>query len=135
METGFIYRLAADMLLVLHVLVVAFIVLGFIAILVGGVLAWPWVRHPWFRLAHVVAIGVIALFAWAGVVCPLTTWEMALRAKAGGAVYQGAFIAHWLGTLLYYDAPAWVFVAVYSGFGAIVLASWFIIRPRRFGGD
>ena len=34
--------------------------------------------------------------AWIGMICPLTTWEMALRAKAGDATYSGSFIAHWL---------------------------------------
>ena len=67
------------------------------------------------------------------VICPLTTWEMALRAKAGNTTYSGSFIAHWLQTLLYYDAPAWVFVVCYTRFGLLVVGSWFWVRARRFG--
>lgn len=44
-----------------------------------------------------------------------------------------ALIAHWLQTLLYYDAPAWVFVVCYTLFGLLVVGSWFSVRPRRFG--
>ena len=62
-------------------------------------------------------------------ICPLTIWEMALREKAGAAVYAGSFIQHWLHKLLYWQAPDWVFIVVYTVFGALVLASWFIVRP------
>ncbi|MGD8380049.1 MAG: DUF2784 family protein, partial [Gammaproteobacteria bacterium] len=64
--------------------------------------------------------------------CPLTRWEMVLRARAGDAVYPGGFIAHWVETLLYYRLPGWVFVTVYTLFGALVVAAWFRIRPRAF---
>jgi hypothetical protein len=69
--------------------------------------------------------------AWLGRICPLTSWEMALRAKAGDAVYHGAFVAHWLDTVLYYDAPAWVFTLAYTVFGVVVALSWFVVPPRR----
>ncbi len=58
---------------------------------------------------------------------------MALREKAGAAAYSGSFVAHWLEAVLYYRAPAWVFVVSYSAFGVLVVAAWFWIRPRRFG--
>ena len=45
-------------------------------------------------------------------ICPLTTWEMALR------------------ELIYYQAPWWVFVVAYTAFGAVVVFSWFWVRPR-----
>jgi hypothetical protein len=70
--------------------------------------------------------------SWLAAICPLTTLEMTFRSRAGDAVYPGSFIGHWLETLLYYDAPAWVFVLCYTAFGALVLASWFWVRPRPF---
>ena len=127
-----LYRLAADALLLLHVLFVAFVVLGLAMVLVGWFAGWRWVRNPWFRTAHLAAIGVVVLQAWLGVICPLTTWEMALRERAGDAVYAGAFIAHWLEAILYYDAPPWVFTACYTAFAVLVILSWVWVRPRRF---
>ena len=124
--------LAADGVLLLHALFVGFVVGGLVAVLVGGGRGWAWVRNPWFRAAHLISIGVVAAQAWLGIVCPLTTLEMALRERAGDAVYPGAFIGHWLERLLYYRAPVWVFAAAYTAFGALVAASWFWIRPRRF---
>ena len=132
MEPGSAYRLAADMLLFVHVAFVAFVVLGLLVIFIGNFLQWNVVRNPWFRVAHLAAIGIVVLQAWLGRICPLTTWEMALRARAGEATYEGAFIAHWLQALLYYDAPAWVFTLVYSAFGLVVLLSWLVVRPRPF---
>ena len=133
MESPLLNLILADALLLLHVLVVLFVVVGLIAIYVGKTFAWSWVRNPWFRMLHVAVIGIVVLQSWIGVVCPLTTWEMSLRNQGGDTVYPGSFITHWLETLLYYQAPAWVFTSVYSVFGALVLASWFFVRPRSFG--
>jgi hypothetical protein len=127
------YAIAADALLVAHVLFVLFIVFGLVLIFVGRFLHWPWVRNRWFRLAHLIGIGIVVLQAWFGLICPLTIWEMNLRARAGDAVYEGAFIAHVLNELLYYHAPAWVFVVGYTAFGILVVGSWFWVRPRPFG--
>ena len=127
-----LYRLAADLLLALHFTFVVFVVAGLVLIVVGGARRWDWVRNPYFRLAHLAAIAVVVLQAWLGRICPLTIWEMALREKAGDAVYSGAFVAHWIQELLYYDAPAWVFTVCYTIFGALVAASWIWIRPRAF---
>ncbi len=125
-----IYGLAADALLVVHSLFVAFVILGLVLTLVGGLRNWQWVRNPWFRLAHLGAIGFVVVQSWAGQICPLTLWENTLRRRAGEAGYSQSFIGHWLETLLYYDAPDWVFVAAYTGFGLLVLASWWWVKPR-----
>jgi len=76
----------------------------------------------------------VVIQSWIGVICPLTIWEMALRENAGAEGYSGSFIQHWLQKLLYYSAPEWVFIASYTGFGIIVLLSWFLVRPNQFSG-
>jgi hypothetical protein len=126
------YLLAADAVLLVHALFVAFVVFGLVLILAGGGLHWVWVRNPWFRVTHVAAIGVVVIQSWLSVICPLTNLEMAFRNRAGDTVYPGSFIGHWLENLLYYEAPAWVFVVCYTAFGALVVASWFWVRPRSF---
>jgi hypothetical protein len=132
METGLPYLIAADLLLLAHTLFVVFVVAGLVLILFGKLAHWDWVRNPWFRLAHLLAIGVVVLQAWLGRVCPLTIWEMALRERAGDVTYEGSFIAHWLESLLYYNAQAWVFTVAYTAFGLLVVLSWFQVRPRPF---
>lgn len=130
MDNSLFYLVVADTILLIHALFVAFVVFGLFLILIGGILHWAWVRNRRFRLAHLVAIGIVVLQSWFSVICPLTLWEMSLRDKAGLATYPGSFVAHWLETLLYYRAPEWVFIVVYTLFGALVVASWFWIRPR-----
>ena len=132
MDSKLFYLFAADAILFTHVLFVAFIIVGLLLILTGKLYSWSWVRNPWFRAAHLICIGVVVLQSWLGVICPLTTWEMSLRAEAGNTVYSGSFISHWLETLLYYQAPAWVFVVCYTLFGSLVVASWFWVHPRPF---
>jgi hypothetical protein len=134
MESDFLYLLAADLLLFGHVLFVAFVVLGLVLILIGKPLDWSWVRNPWIRFTHLAAIGIVALQSWLGLICPLTIWEMALRERADDVVYSGSFISHWLDSLLYFHAPAWVFTICYTVFAAIVVASWYWVRPRNFTG-
>lgn len=131
METSTLALFAADAVLLLHVLFVVFVIVGLLLILLGKVLAWSWVRNWWFRITHLAAIVVVVLQAWLGVICPLTTLEMALRREAGDATYAGTFISHWLESILYYQAPAWVFAVCYTAFAALVVLSWFWVRPNK----
>ncbi|MCH4810344.1 DUF2784 domain-containing protein [Vreelandella neptunia] len=126
-----LFLLLADAILILHVLFVAYVVLGLFAVYAGYFLHWPWVRNRVFRVIHLCAIGYVVGQAWLGVVCPLTIWEMALRAEAGTAAYSGSFIQYWLHSLLYFRLPEWVFVVVYTLFGSLVLASWFVVKPNK----
>ncbi|RJG05549.1 DUF2784 domain-containing protein [Noviherbaspirillum cavernae] len=124
------YQSLADLVLSVHVAIVLFVVGGLVLILVGNLRAWHWVNALWFRLAHLAAIAVVVAEAWLGAVCPLTTLEMWLRDRAGASVYEGSFIDHWLQSLLYYEAPAWVFTMGYSLFGLAVVAAWWYFPPR-----
>lgn len=135
MDPTTLYIWAADAILLLHVLFVLFIVVGLVLIFVGSAYRWAWIRNPWFRLLHLISIGVVALQSWFGILCPLTTLETSLRIKAGAVGYSGTFISHWLGVILYYEAPTWVFALVYTLFGVLVGASWFWVRPRPFRKD
>jgi polyferredoxin len=123
--------LLADAILVLHVGIVAFVVLGALAVLVGGLRGWRWVRGYRWRLVHALLMVFIAAQAWLGALCPLTIWEQALREHAGQAAYRESFIAHWLSRLIFFEAPWWAFVAAYSAFAALVVVEWVVVRPRR----
>jgi polyferredoxin len=123
--------LLADLVLITHVGVVAYVVIGQLLFMAGGVLGWAWVRVIGVRLAHLALIGFIVLQSWWGATCPLTEWEQLLRRQASQATYAESFIGHWLSKLIFFNAPAWAFAAVYSAFGALVLLTWWRIPPRR----
>lgn len=127
-----LYLYAADALLFAHATFVLFVIVGLLCIIIGKRRVWSWVRNPWFRAAHLAGIVLVTLQSWTGRICPLTTWEMALREKAGAGGYTGSFIAHWVESMLYYRAPAWVFVVLYTLFAAAVVATWVWVRPESF---
>ncbi len=123
--------IAADTILVVHALFVAFVIIGLLLIIVGGIRDWSWTRSALFRIAHLLAIGIVVLQSWLGIICPLTTWEMNLRRAAGQQAYDGTFISHWVGELLYYQAPPWVFITLYTLFCTLVIFAWIRFPPRR----
>ena len=125
------YRLLAAAVLLLHLFVVLFIVVGLIAVFAGNARNWLWVNSPIFRIAHVLAIGVVVVQAWLGQLCPLTILESWLREQAGEAAYSASFVEHWVQQVLYYEAPLWVFALAYSAFGLLVIAAWWYFPPRK----
>ena len=127
-----LYQNLADVILLLHALFVVFIVAALLLTIAGGYRQWSWVRNWWFRIVHLVGIAFVVIQSWAGLFCPLTTLEMWLRGQAGGVQYEGSFIQYWLGRFLYYDAPAWVFVVVYTVFGLLVIITWARFPPQKF---
>lgn len=129
MNDELLYVLLADAVLILHFAIVIFVVAGLVLILVGNLRGWRWVNGVGFRLLHLAAIGIVVAQAWLGATCPLTTLEMWLRAQAGSVIYDGSFIAYWLGRLMFYQAPEWVFPLVYSLFGLLVAATWWRFPP------
>ncbi len=118
---------AADAVLAVHFLFVLFVLAGFVAIVAGGLLKWQWVRHRRFRQVHLAAIALVALESVAGIACPLTVWEDALRRAAAGG---RSFIGRWLGALLYYQLPEWMFTVAYVAFAAAVAVAWAWVRPE-----
>ena len=120
----------ADAILIVHFLIAAFIVLGLAAVWLGAALGWEWVRNPWFRWLHLAAIAFVAAEALLGIVCPLTVWEDVLR---GGARAE-SFVARWVRAALFYQAPEWVFTAIYLAWTTATLLTLWLVPPRRRAG-
>ena len=126
-----IYNTLADLTLIAHVALVIFVVFGQLVILIGWARVWRWTRGALFRLTHLASIVVVMLETWFGAACPLTVLENHWRQLAGQAGYQASFIGAWLDRLLFYNAPDWLFTALYTLFALAVLAT-FILYPPRF---
>lgn len=86
-----IYRVLADLVLVIHLAFVLFVVLG-------GLLVPRWPRLAWLHLPAAVW-GV--LIEYSGWICPLTPLENSLRVKGGEAGYSTGFIQHYIQPTLY----------------------------------
>ena len=85
------YRAGAELVVVVHMLVIGFIV--------GGVfLTWRWPLIVW---VHIPAVIYGAVVEFAGFACPLTLLENDLRQRAGEAGYRDGFITHYLVKVIY----------------------------------
>ncbi len=114
-----------------HGVVVIFNIGALPVIWVGHFGGWAFVRNFYFRSVHLLLIGVVAAESLFGMMCPLTTWEDALRARGGdGVVQTNGFVAAWVHRLLFYDAPAWVFTVAYLLFFFLVMLMWYWVRPQ-----
>ena len=122
--------LQADLVVVLHFAYVQFVVLGQLLIVIGWLRRWNWVRNFWFRLAHFIAIGLVALEALMEIECPLTTWEKSLRLQAGQPVNQASFIGRMMHNVLFVDCPESAFTWLHVGFALLVAATLFLVPPR-----
>lgn len=127
------YQILADWVLAVHLAVVVFVVGGALAVVIGNRIAWIWVNHWRFRLAHLAAVVVIVLHSWLGQLCPLTVLESWLRLQASAQAYEKSFIEHWVQRLIYFEAPFWVFALIYTVFAAVVVLMWWRYPTRRSG--
>jgi hypothetical protein len=121
------YRAGADLVVVVHLLVIGFIV--------GGVfLTWRW---PLIISAHSPAVIYGALVEFAGFTCPVTLLENDLRQRAGEAGYRDGFIAHYLVKVIY---PPGLTHGMQMGLGILLLlvaiiGYWGFLRRRGWGGE
>jgi hypothetical protein len=104
-----LYRVLADIVLVLHLGFVLFVVLGGLLVL----------RRPWVVWLHVPAAVWGALIMFAGWVCPLTPLEKRLRRLGGEAGYEGGFVEEYVLAILY---PSGLTRTHQIVLGALVLA-------------
>ncbi len=119
-----LYRLLADLVLVVHLLFIAFVV-------AGGFAAIRWPRLAW---AHVPCFVWGALIEFAGWICPLTPLEVRLRIASGQAGYSGGFIERYLLPVIYPGAlnreiQIWLGLSVLALNG--VAYAWLLRRLRR----
>ena len=111
-----VYAGLADLVLVVHLAFIAFVA-------VGALLAWRWPRLLWI---HVPAVVYAAAIVVIGFDCPLTGLEKHLRRLAGGPVYDGGFVNHYLTNVIYpgrlLDTLRWlIVVGIVVGYGGSYL--------------
>lgn len=86
-----LYRIGADVVLLLHFAFAAFAVFG-------GVLALASPIWPWLHIPTVLWSSVVNLKSWT---CPLTPLENALRIRAGQVGSSDDFVQRYIGRVVY----------------------------------
>ncbi|MCX2899309.1 DUF2784 domain-containing protein [Pseudomonas mandelii] len=103
-----LYRIAADGLVLFHLLFI-------LVVLFGGLLVLKWRQLAVLHLPAVawgISVEVFHLF------CPLTEWENRMRDAAGQTGYAGGFVEHYIWPAIY---PAGLTPTIQLGLGAVVL--------------
>jgi hypothetical protein len=113
------YRLAADLVVVLHFAFVAFVALG-------GLLVRRFRRAAWL---HLPAAAWGAAIELTGLVCPLTPLEKWLRERGGEEIYAGGFIQHYIVPVLY---PPGLTRAGQVALGCLLVAANALLYWRAF---
>ena len=83
--------LAADFLVLFHLLFIVFV-------MCGGLLVLKWRKLAW---AHIPAAVWGTLIEFCGWICPLTPLENSLRLAAGSRPYAGGFIDNYIMPMIY----------------------------------
>jgi len=116
------YQLAADIVVLIHFLWIAFVILGFPVFL--------WLNSARWRLIHLAAVIWMVLMQITRSICPLTHLEAWLKSEGQVTeVYSGKFIIETLERLIYVDNVTLEKITYATGIylTLIVLSFWF--RP------
>jgi hypothetical protein len=119
----------ADIILIIHFLIVGFNIGGLVIVWIGTLLRWTWIRNFWFRIIHLAAMSIVAIEAIFGITCPLTDWEHQMRVQNVGG-FEGSFMQYWIHKIIFYSAPEYIFTIIYISFTIIVIATFLFIPPR-----
>jgi Protein of Unknown function (DUF2784) len=118
----------AQAVLAVHVAVILFNVFGLVAVPVGAMRNWHFVRIGWWRVLHLLTLAAVAAQAVAGRACFLTIWQNDLTASVQPAM---PLIVRWIDQLVYWPLPIWVFAALYVLVFAYALALLWFVPPQR----
>lgn len=86
-----LYRIAADGVVVIHLVFILFVILGGLMLF-----RWPWMI--WIHVPTAVWGGLVELF---GAPCPLTPLENHLRQAGNAEAYRGGFIDYYIMPIVY----------------------------------
>lgn len=126
------YGFLADAVVFVHVLYIAYVLLGQVAIILAAMLRKEWGRNPWFRGTHLLAIGIVVVESFMNWRCPLTVWEEQLRAMAGQS-FDGSetFMGRVLHQTMFIEGqPEIFFTTMYVAMMVVVLQGLLMYPPR-----
>jgi hypothetical protein len=112
-----LYRIAADGLVLFHLLFILFV-------LFGGLLVLKWRPLIWWHVPAATWGVIVEVFH---LPCPLTYWENLMREAAGQTVYGGGFIEHYVLPVIY---PAGLTPTIQLALGSVVLAINVVVYVR-----
>jgi len=120
-----LYRIAADFVIFIHFLWIAFVILGFPVFLILNLSKW--------RVIHLTALIGMVVMQLTRTICPLTYLEAYLKSKgASGQVYPAQFMIRTIEKLIYVEDLTLEKITCATIIFLIVVLLSFWFRPVRF---
>lgn len=123
-----LYKILADIIVVMHFAWILFMLVGFMLTLIG--FWWKSFFDRWlFRTLHLCGIAYVGLLAFLKEYCPVTILENILRARYNPeSTYPGSFIVYYIEKLVYPEVNPLV-ILIPTIIIAVFTVVVFIIRP------
>ena len=118
--------LFSEIVLLFHFCIFLFMIFSFFLIPLGYYLKWEWVKNKYYRLIHLVLMGIIFIETILGFMCPLTILENFLR----NDIEINNKITQIIHQIMYWDLPTYQFIIMYSLSLLYLIFLWFFFKPN-----
>ena len=116
----------SEIVLLFHFSIFLFIIISFILIPLGYQKKWKWVKNKYYRLIHLVLMGIIFIETILGFMCPLTTLENFLR----NDIEINNKITQIIHQIMYWDLPSYQFIILYLLSLLYLIFLWLFFKPN-----
>ena len=117
--------LFSEIVLLFHFCIFLFMVLSFFLIPLGYHKKWEWVKNRYYRLIHLILMGIIFIETILGFMCPLTILEDFLR----NDIEINNKITQIIHQVMYWDLPTNQFIILYLLSLLYLIFLWFFFKP------
>ena len=117
--------LFSEIVLLFHFCIFLFMVLSFFLIPLGYYHKWEWVKNRYYRLIHIILMGIIFIETILGFMCPLTILEKFLR----NDIEINNKITQIIHQVMYWDLPTYQFIILYLLSLLYLIFLWFFFKP------
>ena len=115
----------SKIVLLFHFSIFLFITISFILIPLGYYKKWKWVKNKYFRLIHLILMGIIFIETILGFMCPLTILENFLRNN----IEINNKITQIIHQIMYWDLPTYQFIILYLFSLLYLIFLWIFFKP------
>ena len=115
----------SEIVLLFHFSIFLFMILSFILIPLGYHKKWKWVKNKYYRLIHLILMGIIFIETILGFMCPLTILENFLR----NDIEINNKITQIIHQIMYWDLPTYQFIILYLLSLLYLIFLWFFFKP------
>jgi hypothetical protein len=123
-----LYKIIADIIVVLHFIWIIFMLLGFV-LTIYGFFRRDYFNWWLFRTLHLLGILFVGILTLLRRFCPLTILENLSRVKHNPeSTYPGSFIIHYIENLVYPDVNQ-IFLRILTLLASLFILTVYVIKP------